>query len=56
MFTTNVGLGRAYSANGEFKKALPYMKAAFDQAPNDLNKTNVEAMIKKLEQGKDINL
>lgn len=55
VFTTNVGMGRAYAALGEYKKALTYMKAAVSQAPNEFNKTNVEAMIKKLEEGKDVN-
>jgi hypothetical protein len=55
VFTTNVGMGRAHSALGEFKKALSYMKAALPQAPNNLNKNSVEAMIKKLEEGKDVN-
>lgn len=54
-FTTNVGLARAYSANGDYKKALEFMKVALPQAPNPLNKTSVEAMIKKLEEGKDVN-
>jgi hypothetical protein len=54
-FTTSVGLARAYSANGEYKKALELMKAALPQAPNPLNKSSVEAMIKKLEEGKDVN-
>ena len=54
-FTTNVGMGRAYSATGNYKKALGYMKAALSQAPNDLNKNSVETMIKKLEEGKDVN-
>jgi hypothetical protein len=54
-FTTNVGLARAYSANGDYKKALELMKAALPQAPNPLNKSSVEAMIKKLEEGKDVN-
>ncbi len=55
IFVTNVGLGRAYSASGDYKKALQYMKAALPQAPDDLNKTSVSAMIKKLEEGKDVN-
>jgi hypothetical protein len=54
-FTTNVGMGRAYSAMGNYKKALTYMKSALPQAPNEFNKTNVETMIKKLEEGKDVN-
>jgi hypothetical protein len=55
VFTTNVGMGRVYSAMGNYKKALSYMKIALTQAPNDMNKTNVESMIKKLEEGKDVN-
>ena len=55
VFTTNVGLGRAYSAVGEYKKALGYMKAALPQSPDEANKSRVESMIKKLEEGKDIN-
>lgn len=55
VFTTNVGMGRAYAASGDFKKALTYMKAALPQSPDDLNKTSVEAMIKKLEARQDIN-
>jgi len=54
-FTTNVGMGRAYSAMGNYKKALTYMKTALPQAPNEFNKTNVETMIKTLEGGKDVN-
>ena len=55
VFTTNVGMGRAYSAMGNYKKALGYMKAALPQAPDNGNKANVENMIKKLEEGKDVN-
>lgn len=55
VYTTNVGLGRAYSATGDFKKALQYMKAALPLAPDEVNKTSVTAMIKKLEEGKDVN-
>jgi tetratricopeptide (TPR) repeat protein len=54
-FTTNVGLGRAYSAKGDFKKALAYMKAALPQAPDEGNKTNVETMIKRLQENQDVN-
>jgi Protein of unknown function (DUF2911) len=55
VFTTNVGMGRAFSATGDYKKALTYMKAAFTQAPDEGSKTAVDAMIKKLETGKDVN-
>ena len=54
-FTTNLGMGRAYSALGEYKKALPYMKVALPLAPDEANKARVEIMIKKLEEGKDAN-
>ena len=54
-FTTNVGMGRAYSAQGDYKKALNYMKVALPKAPNNFYKNVVETMIKTLEQGKDIN-
>ena len=55
VFTTNVGLGRAYSSAGEYKKALQYMKAALPQSPDETNKGRVESMIQKLEEGKDVN-
>jgi tetratricopeptide (TPR) repeat protein len=55
VFTTNVGLGRAYSANGDFKKAIEYLKAALPQAPDERNRANVTTMIGKLEEGKDVN-
>jgi hypothetical protein len=55
VFTTNVGMARAWSGSGDYKKALGYLKAALPQAPDGLNKTSVENMIKKLEEGKDIN-
>ena len=52
----NVGLMRAYSAEGKYKEALKYAKMAMAQAPDDGNKKNLEASIKKLEEGKDVNL
>jgi hypothetical protein len=48
-------MGRAYSAVGDYKKALTYIKAALPQAPDELNRTSVEGMIKKLESRQDIN-
>jgi tetratricopeptide (TPR) repeat protein len=54
-FMTNVGLARGYSALGDYKKALNYMKVALGKAPNDFQKSSVEAMVKKLEEGKDVN-
>lgn len=54
-FTTNAGLMRGYSANGDFKNALKYAKAGLAQAPDKPNKDAIEGFIKKLEEGKDIN-
>lgn len=54
-FTTLVGLVRGHSANGDYKAALKAAKQALPLAPNASNKTNVETMIGKLEQGKDVN-
>lgn len=55
VFTTNMGLSRGYAANGDFKNALKYAKAALPQAPDKMNKDNLENMIKQLEQGKNPN-
>jgi hypothetical protein len=55
IFTTNVGLARGYSANGDFKNALKYAKLAQPQAPDKVNKEAVEGFVKMLAEGKDIN-
>ena len=55
VFTTNMGLVRGYSANGDFKNALKYIKLALPQAPDKINRDAVENFIKMLEAGKDIN-
>jgi len=54
-FTTNVGMARGYSGMGEYKKALGYAQKALPQAPDKLNKENVERIMKLLQDGKDIN-
>jgi tetratricopeptide (TPR) repeat protein len=54
-YTTNVGMARAYSALAEYKKAIPFLKAASLVAPDETNKARVDAMIKTLEEGKNIN-
>jgi hypothetical protein len=51
----NVGLMRGYAALGDYKKALEYAKLALLQAPDPLNKKNIENMMKLLGEGKDIN-
>jgi hypothetical protein len=53
-FTTQVGMARGYSALGDYKKALDFAQKARPKADN-LNKPNVERMIKTLQEGKDIN-
>ncbi len=55
VFTTNMGLMRGYSANGDYKNALKYAKAAQLQAPDKANKDALEKFIPMLEAGKDIN-
>ena len=54
-FMTNMGLARGYSANGDYKIAMDYLKKAQAQAPDQLNKANIEKLMPMLEQGKDIN-
>lgn len=54
-FMTNMGMARGYSANGDYKTAVTYLKKAQAQAPDQLNKSNIERLIPVLEQGKDIN-
>jgi tetratricopeptide (TPR) repeat protein len=50
----HVGLARGYAASGETKKALEHAKIAVTQAPDALNKKNLEAMVKDLSEGKAI--
>lgn len=49
---TEVGLARGYSANGNIPKALEHAKVALSQAPDDINKRSLEAMVKTLGEGK----
>ncbi|MCC6410144.1 MAG: DUF2911 domain-containing protein, partial [Saprospiraceae bacterium] len=50
----NMGLMRGYSAVGDYKKALEYGEAALKQAPDDLNRKNLESMVATLRTGKPI--
>ncbi len=54
-FTTLVGLVRGYSANGDYKEALKFANQALPLAPDPANKINIEGMIKKLKDKKDVN-
>ncbi|HKP33129.1 MAG TPA: DUF2911 domain-containing protein [Chitinophagaceae bacterium] len=53
-FTTQMGLARGYSANGDYKNALKYAQLALVQAPPQ-QKSGVQGMVDKLKEGKDIN-
>ena len=51
----NYGLGRAYSAKGDFKNAIKYLNRALKLAPAQANKDRVQANIDKLKKNEDIN-
>jgi hypothetical protein len=51
----HVGLARAYSAMGDYKTALVHAEIAVKQAPDSLNRTNLEKAIVTLKAGKDMN-
>ncbi len=55
VFTTDVGLARGYSANGDYKNALKYVKLAQPLAPDKANKDALAKMVEMLNEGKDIN-
>jgi Flp pilus assembly protein TadD len=50
----HVGLARGYAANGDPKQALEHARRAAAQAPDALNRKNLEAMVAALEAGKPI--
>ena len=54
-FTTNMGMARALSSEGNYKGAIVYATAALPQAPDAANKQFVKDIINKLIAGKDIN-
>jgi hypothetical protein len=54
-FITNAGMARAYSAIGDYKKALPYAQKAQTQAPDPANKATMAGFVTKLQAGTDIN-
>ena len=55
VYTTNMGMARAYSAVGNYKEALKFATKALPQSPDANNKTAVEKGIAALKEGKDIN-
>lgn len=54
-FTTNMGMARAMAIAGDRKKAISFAEKGLAQAPDNANKVNVESILKKLKEGKDIN-
>ena len=54
-FTTIMGMVRGNSAIGDFTAALKFAIQALPLAPDSANKINVETMIKKLKDNKDVN-
>ncbi len=54
VWPVNVGLARAYAAQGKTKEALAAAKKALAQAPDDNNRNNLKNMIASLEAGKPI--
>jgi tetratricopeptide (TPR) repeat protein len=50
----HVGLARGYAANGDLKQALEHARKALTQAPDNINRQSLEAMVKTLESGKPI--
>lgn len=55
VYTTNMGLARGYSANGDFKNAVKYIKLAQTQAPDKQNADAIEKYLKMLDEKKDFN-
>jgi tetratricopeptide (TPR) repeat protein len=50
VFTTNVGLGRGYSAADDTKKAIKYFEKAVKQAPDAMSKANIENLLNSLKK------
>ncbi len=50
-----VGMARGYAANGDNKKALKFAQDALKLETNPANKTTIEGLVKKLENGESIN-
>jgi tetratricopeptide (TPR) repeat protein len=55
VFGVNNGLMSGYSAKGDFKNAIKFAEKAIAQAPSDAVKKQIETLIVKLKEGKDIN-
>ncbi len=54
-YYTHVGMGRGYSAQGDYKKAISFMKSGLAKTTDATARANIERMIHELEKGNDIN-
>ena len=54
VWPVHVGLARAYALQGDIKQALEHAQKALPQAPDPINKTSLEGMIKTFSEGKNI--
>ncbi|HEX7846105.1 MAG TPA: DUF2911 domain-containing protein [Chitinophagaceae bacterium] len=54
-YTTLMGMTRGYSGIADYKNALKYANMAQAAAPSQQDKNNLQSMIDKLKEGKDIN-
>jgi Protein of unknown function (DUF2911) len=54
-YTTHIGMARAHSALGDYKKAATFLKSAIPLAPDETTKARAEALLKTAESGVDIN-
>lgn len=55
VWPTQYGLGRVYSAKGDYKAAIKYLEKALKNAPDPASKANVQENMEKLKKGEDIN-
>jgi Tfp pilus assembly protein PilF len=55
VFAVNTGLMYGYSATKDFAKAMAAAEKAMAQAPNEAAKKQIEPLLQKLKEGKDIN-
>jgi hypothetical protein len=53
-WVVQIGLGRGYSATGDFEKAVAAMQRAYEIAPAD-QKTNIQPLLERLKRKENIN-
>jgi tetratricopeptide (TPR) repeat protein len=51
----NVGMARGLAALGRYDEAIPYCEKAIQNAPDELNRNNLQGLLEQLKEGKDIN-